>query len=115
MGPDTVPLQYIKMPADDEHIPLHYLGTTIQDNTDLEELYLKTAEFFSSELAVEDEDEDEAESSTAGDDAPKLISEIDSSEEGSGCDPKTASDPPSTANVVLGVVGIGALLSLQCL
>jgi len=109
MGEDTVPLQYIKMPAD-EHIPLHYLDTTIQDNTDLEELYLKTVDFFSSELAVEDEDEEEAENSTAGDDAPKPISENDSSEEG----PKTASasDPPSTASAVTsGVVGIGAVVA----
>ena len=97
MDEDTVPLQYIKMPAD-EHIPLHYLGTTIQDNTDLEQLYLKTAEFFSSEWAVEDEDE--VENSTACDDAPKPISENDSSKEGSGSDPTTESNPPLTAAFV---------------
>lgn len=47
MGLDAVPLQYIKMPAD-EHIPLHYLDTTIQEYGDLEALYKQTAEFFSS-------------------------------------------------------------------
>ena len=34
MGPDALPLQYIKMPAD-EHIPSYYLDTTVQDNGDL--------------------------------------------------------------------------------
>jgi hypothetical protein len=46
MGPDALPLQYIKMPAD-EHIPLHYLDTEIQEYGDLEALYMQTAEFFS--------------------------------------------------------------------
>ena len=34
MGPDALPLQYIKMPAD-EHIPSYYLDPTVQDNGDL--------------------------------------------------------------------------------
>jgi hypothetical protein len=46
MGDDTVPLQYIKMPAD-KHIPKYYLGTKIQDNSDLGDLYEEAAKFFS--------------------------------------------------------------------
>eukprot|EP00985_Skeletonema_marinoi_P007464 scaffold3284_cov103-Skeletonema_marinoi.AAC.2 len=46
MGEDTVPLQYIKMPAD-EHISTYYLGTKIGDDSDLEDLYEETAKFFS--------------------------------------------------------------------
>eukprot|EP00984_Skeletonema_dohrnii_P020306 scaffold9862_cov149-Skeletonema_dohrnii-CCMP3373.AAC.4 len=107
MGPGAMATQYIKMPAK-KHIPSYYLDTTIQDNNDLEELYMKTAGFFSSDSTAEDGDGDEVENSTAGDDAPKPkpISENYSSEEGSGSDPKTASDPPSTASAVTsGVVG----------
>ena len=46
MGEDTVPLQYIKMPAD-EHISTYYLGTTIGDDSDLEDLYEEAAKYFS--------------------------------------------------------------------
>jgi len=46
MGEDTVPLQYIKIPAD-KHIPKYYLGTKIEDSSDLGDLYDETAKFFS--------------------------------------------------------------------
>eukprot|EP00984_Skeletonema_dohrnii_P005117 scaffold1802_cov146-Skeletonema_dohrnii-CCMP3373.AAC.1 len=46
MGEDTVPLQYIKMLAD-EHISTYYLGTTIGDDSDLEDLYEEAAKFLS--------------------------------------------------------------------
>jgi len=43
MGKDTVPLQYIKMPAD----PKYYLGMKMQDNSDLGDLYEEAVKFFS--------------------------------------------------------------------
>jgi hypothetical protein len=46
MGEDTVPLQYIKIPAD-KHIPKYYLGTKIEDSSDLGDLYEEAAKFFS--------------------------------------------------------------------
>lgn len=43
MGKDTVPLQYIKMPA----APKYYLGMKMQDNSDLGDLYEEAVKFFS--------------------------------------------------------------------
>jgi hypothetical protein len=91
MGPDAMPLQYVEMPAD-KQIPSYYFGTKIQDNSDLEELYKKTAEFFSSDLAAGDEGKVENSDIVGGN---ASTSENESSEEGSGSDPVTASAPSS--------------------
>ena len=46
MGKGALPLQYVKMPAD-EHIPFYYTQTTIEDSGDLPALYDKASKLFS--------------------------------------------------------------------
>ena len=91
MGPGALPLQYIKMPAD-KHIPYYYLGTTFQDDSDLEVLYGKTAEFFS----TAEDGEVESGGITADDVGETAESESFSS----------ATDPTTSMAALIGLSGI---------